>query len=151
MKLHAVDYVDSASSLPGPAQTLHMSREREVELRFFYWILVNGCRILLLFEFHYDPESDWYEARVSLGKHIIGYLHGYANRGWNPQVNNIWVHEQHRRKGIGSFMMSKIGDYFGQAPLPGTPIEDNEAAKGFWKNYTEATSGRFRKRERPPE
>ena len=86
-------------------------------------------------ELKYEEETDWYEVRVFHGEELIGYCHGYANKGWTPQVNNIWVAEAYRRKGIGSAMMAKVESIFGQIPLPATPIEDNEAAKGFWKNY----------------
>ena len=106
-----------------------------MQLRFFFQTRRQGFRTLLLLEFLYDEEIDWYEVRVFRGEEIIGYVHGYANRGWAPQVNNIWVAEKHRRQGIGSVMMGKIEEYFGQIPLPATPIEDNPAARGFWKNY----------------
>lgn len=106
-----------------------------MNLRFYIETQDNGCRTLLLMELNYEEEMDWYEVRVFRGEEIIGYVHGYANSGWTPQVNNIWVTEGYRRKGIGSAMMAKVESYFGQIPLPATPIEDNEAAKGFWGNY----------------
>lgn len=106
-----------------------------MRFRLFFEAEDSGYRTLLALEFLYEEEIDWYEVRVFRGEEIIGYIHGYANSGWTPQVNNIWVAEKYRRKGIGSMMMSKVEDYFGQIPLPATPIEDNEAARGFWKNY----------------
>jgi len=95
----------------------------------------NAYRTLLVMEFQYDDETDWYEVRVFRGPEIIGYMHGYGNRGWTPQVNNVWVAERFRRRGIGSAMMGKADSYFGQIPVPGTPIEDNDAARGFWRTY----------------
>lgn len=120
-----------------------------MQLRLFFEVDTQGFRTLLLLEFLYDEEIDWYEARVFRGEEIIGYVHGYANRGWAPQVNNIWVAEKHRRHGIGSVMMSKVEEYFGQIPLPATPIEDNPAARGFWKNYMQIS--RARAKEQQPE
>lgn len=110
-----------------------------MRFRLFFDIDDQGHRRLFALEFFYDEEIDWYEVRVFLGEEIVGYLHGYANRGWTPQVNNVWVVEKFRRKGIASMMMSKVEDYFGQIPLPATRIEDNEAARGFWKNYMKGT------------
>lgn len=106
-----------------------------MQFRLFVEPKGSGFRTLLLLEFLYEEEIDWYEVRVLSGEDVIGYVHGYANRGWAPQVNNIWVAEKHRRQGIGTIMMSKIGEYFGQIPLPATPIEDNPAARGFWRNF----------------
>lgn len=96
-------------------------------------------------EFQYDDMTDWYEVRVFRGSEVIGYMHGYGNRDWTPQVNNIWVADRFRRRGIGSGMMAKVESYFGQIPVPGTPIEDNEAARGFWAYYM---SGKFRTEDR---
>lgn len=110
-----------------------------MNLRFYIETEDSGCRTLLLMELNYEDETDWYEVRVFRGEEIIGYVHGYANRGWTPQVNNIWVTEVYRRRGIGSAMMAKVESLFGQIPLPATPIEDNEAAKGFWKNYMKSS------------
>jgi ribosomal protein S18 acetylase RimI-like enzyme len=106
-----------------------------MQFRLFFHREEKGFQQLFVLEFTYDRETDWYEARVFRGSQVIGYVHGYANRGWTPQVNNIWVDERYRRRGIGSFMMAKVEDAFGQIPLPATPIEDNDAARGFWKNY----------------
>lgn len=111
-----------------------------MQFRLFFEIPLGGCRTLFLLEFLYEEEVDWYEVRAFLGREIVGYVHGYANRGWAPQVNNIWVSERLRRRGIATAMMSKIEDYFGQVPLPGTPIVNNEAARAFWKKYLESTS-----------
>ena len=108
---------------------------RNVRLRMFFELMLNNFRTLLLLNFEYDEEMDWYEVKVSRGQQVIGYVHGYGNHGWNPQVNNIWVNRRYRRKGLGSLMMSKVEQYFGQVPLPGTPISDNEPARRFWKNY----------------
>ncbi|MEW6137228.1 MAG: GNAT family N-acetyltransferase [Thermodesulfobacteriota bacterium] len=124
-----------------------------MDYRFFVESYENGCRTLLLMELTYDRDLDWYQIRVFLGEEMIGYVHGYANKGWTPQVNNIWVAENHRRKRIASAMMAKLEDFFGQIPLPATPIEDNEAAKGFWSTFTKGTwveQGEKRAR-RPPE
>jgi ribosomal protein S18 acetylase RimI-like enzyme len=112
-----------------------------VEFRHFFEFVENKYRTLLVMEFQYDDKTDWYEVRVFRGSEIIGYMHGYGNRDWTPQVNNIWVADRFRRRGIGSGMMAKVESYFGQIPVPGTPIEDNEAARGFWRYYT---SGKFR-------
>lgn len=109
--------------------------EKGAGFRFFFEVREKAFKRLLLLEFHYDEEIDWYEVKVYRATEIVGYVHGYANRGWTPQVNNIWVEERFRRKGIASMMMSKVDDYFGEIPLPATPIEDNEAARAFWKNY----------------
>ncbi|MDQ7783955.1 MAG: GNAT family N-acetyltransferase [Desulfomonilaceae bacterium] len=119
-----------------------------MQFRLFFEHKGSGFRTLLLLEFLYEEETDWYEVRVFRGEEIIGYVHGYANRGWTPQVNNIWVAETYRRQGIGSFMMSKIEEYFGQIPLPATPIEDNTAARGFWKLYM--SGSRVRNNEDEP-
>lgn len=119
-----------------------------MQFRLFFEPKGPGFRTLLLLEFVYEEDMDWYEIRVSRGEEVIGYVHGYANRGWTPQVNNIWVAERYRRQGIGSTMMSKIEDYFGQIPLPATPIEDNPAARGFWKNYMKDSWARDHKDER---
>lgn len=113
----------------------HDNIRKDVRFRFFFEVRERAFKRLLLLEFRYDEEIDWYELRVYRATEIIGYVHGYANRGWTPQVNNIWVEERFRRKGIGSEMMSRVEDYFGEIPLPATPIEDNEAARAFWKNY----------------
>lgn len=91
-------------------------------------------------EFRHDDEMDWYELRIFRGEHIIGYLHGYANKGWTPQVNNIWVDERFRRRKLATTMINQVESYFGQAPLPGTKIFDNEAARGFWKKIMERES-----------
>jgi GNAT superfamily N-acetyltransferase len=115
-----------------------------VQFRHFFEAKRWGFRTLLLLEFQYDDETDWYEVRVYRGEEIIGYIHGYANRGWAPQVNNIWVTEKYRRQGIASVMMTKVEEFFGQVPLPATPIEDNVAARGFWKNYMKSSWERKR-------
>jgi GNAT superfamily N-acetyltransferase len=111
------------------------SMKKAVRFRFFFEVREKAFKTLLLLEFHYDEEIDWYELKVYRGTEIVAYVHGYANRGWTPQVNNIWVEKRFRRKGIASVMMSKVEDYFGEIPLPATPIEDNDAARAFWKNY----------------
>jgi len=111
-----------------------------VQFRLFFEIPLGECRTLFLLEFLYEEEVDWYEVKVSLGQEIVGYVHGYANRGWAPQVNNIWVSERLRRRGIATVMMTKIEDYFGQVPLPATPIGDNEAARAFWRKYLKINS-----------
>jgi len=110
-------------------------RHRDVHLRMFFELTLRGFRTLLLMNFEYDEELDWYELKVARGQDVIAYMHGYGNHGWNPQVNNIWVSHRFRRKGVGSFMMSRVEQFFGQVPLPGTPISDNEPARLFWKNY----------------
>jgi ribosomal protein S18 acetylase RimI-like enzyme len=115
-----------------------------LEFRHFFEFVENKYRTLLVMEVQYDDETDWYEVRVFRGGEIIGYMHGYGNRGWAPQVNNIWVAERFRRRGIGSAMMTKVESYFGHIPVPGTPIKDNEAARAFWKHYT---FGEFRTRK----
>lgn len=109
-----------------------------MEFRQFFELPDKNYEALLLLDFEHDEESDWYEVRLFHGEELIGYLHGYGNRGWNPQVNNVWVNEKYRRKGIGSAMMSRVEDHFGQAPLPATRIEDNPAARGFWTKYLRA-------------
>jgi ribosomal protein S18 acetylase RimI-like enzyme len=113
-----------------------------MEFRFFLELTENKFRTLLVLEFTYEDETDWYEVRVFRGSQIVGYLHGYGNRGWSPQVNNIWVADKFRRRGIATAMMSRVEAYFGQIPVPGTPIEDNPAARGFWKKYREGRLAR---------
>ncbi len=107
-----------------------------MQFRFFFELPGEEYRTLVLLEFKYDEEIDWYEIKAFRGEEVIGYINGYANHGWAPQVNNLWVAEKHRRKGIASQLMCKIEEYFGQAPLPATPISDSEEAHGFWSNYT---------------
>jgi ribosomal protein S18 acetylase RimI-like enzyme len=107
-----------------------------LQFRFFFELPGEKYPTLLLLEFQYDKEIDWYEIKVYRGDETIAYVNGYANQGWAPQVNNLWVSENYRRKGIASEMISKVEDYFGQAPLPATPITDSEEARGFWSNYT---------------
>jgi GNAT superfamily N-acetyltransferase len=119
-----------------------------VEFRLFFEFTQHGFRTLLLVTFRYDEEIDWYEVKVFRGQVSIGYVHGYANQGWNPQVNNIWVRERFRRKGIGSLMMARVEDYFGQVPLPGTPISDNEPARLFWRNYISGRPSRHKDGEK---
>jgi len=102
----------------------------------FFQVPDQVFNTLFVMEFVYEEETDWYEVKVFHGSEIIGYVHGYGNRGWVPQVNNIWVMEKFRGRGIAGAMISKVEAYFGQAPVPGTPIEDNEAAKEFWRKYT---------------
>lgn len=109
--------------------------EKQLHFRLFFELPYEGYEALFLWKFQYDEETDWYEGRVFRGDELAGYMHGYANRGWNPQVNNIWVAERFRRKGIASEMMARIESFFGQAPLPGTRVEDNPAAKAFWDKY----------------
>ncbi len=108
-----------------------------VHFHFFFELSDEKYPTLLLLEFQYDEDVDWYEIKTYSGEEVIGYINGYANHGWAPQVNNLWVSERYRRKGIASQMMSKMEEYFGQAPLPATPIADSEEARGFWSNYTE--------------
>ncbi len=107
-----------------------------MRFRFFFELPGEKYPILLLLKFRYDKEIDWYEIKVYRGQETIAYVNGYANQGWAPQVNNLWVSENYRRKGIASRMMSKVEDYFGQAPLPATPIADSEEARVFWSKYT---------------
>jgi GNAT superfamily N-acetyltransferase len=125
------------------------SRYHDVRFRMFFELMLNNFRTLLLLNFEYDEEMDWYEVKVSRGQQVIGYVHGYGNHGWNPQVNNIWVSRRFRRKGLGSLMMSKVEHYFGQVPLPGTPISDNEPARLFWKNYLTGRPSLKRKVAKP--
>jgi GNAT superfamily N-acetyltransferase len=106
-----------------------------VRFNFYFDIEHQGLRIILLLKFRYNIATDWYQARVFRGDDVIGYTHGYANRAWSPQVNNIWVAAPFRRKGIASTMMARVEDYFGQVPLPATRIADNDAARRFWENY----------------
>ena len=113
-----------------------------MQFRFFFELPSEKYPTLLLLEFQYDKEIDWYEIKVYRGDETIAYVNGYANQGWAPQVNNLWVSENYRRKGIASEMISKVGDYFGQVPLPATPIADSEEARGFWSNYTGDRSGK---------
>ncbi len=94
-----------------------------------------------MLELQHDSEMDWYEVRVFRGAELVGYVHGYANQGWSPQVNNIWVSTEHRRKGIATLMMSKLEDYTGQTPMPATPIDDNPAARSFWSKYSGSENG----------
>ena len=122
---------------------------RDIQFRMFFELMVNNFRTLLLLNFEYDEEMDWYEVKVSRGQQVIAYVHGYGNQGWNPQVNNIWVARRFRRKGLGSLMMSKVEHYFGQVPLPGTPISDNEPARLFWKNYLTGAPSLKRKNSKP--
>ncbi len=107
-----------------------------MQFRMFFQIPDKTFHTLFVMEFVYEEEMDWYEVKIFHGSEIIGYVHGYGNRGWAPQVNNIWVLDKFRRRGMASAMMSKVEAYFGQMPVPGTPIEDNDAAKGFWKKYS---------------
>lgn len=95
-----------------------------------------------MLELQHDSEMDWYEVRVFRGPELVGYVHGYANQGWNPQVNNIWVSEAYRRKGVASLMMAKLEDYTGQTPIPATPIDDNPAARAFWEKFTRDDDGK---------
>ncbi len=95
----------------------------------------KGFRSLFMLEFQHDQDMDWYEVRVYSGSSLVGYVHGYANQGWNPQVNNIWVTEALRRRGLGTIMMAKVEDYSGQLPEPATPIDDNEPAQAFWAKF----------------
>ena len=111
-----------------------------MQFRFFFELPGDKYPILLLLEFQYDKEIDWYEVKVFRGEEVIAYLNGYANQGWAPQVNNLWVAEAFRRKGIASQMMTKVEEYFGQVPLPATPVADNEAARSFWDNYAAGRS-----------
>jgi ribosomal protein S18 acetylase RimI-like enzyme len=111
--------------------------EMIVHFRFFFELWDEKYPTLLLLEFHYDEDIDWYEIKTYRGEEVIGYINGYANHGWAPQANNLWVSEKYRRKGVASKMMSKVEEYFGQAPLPATPIADSDEARGFWSNYTE--------------
>jgi GNAT superfamily N-acetyltransferase len=126
-------FQDTGASPPG---------YKEVQFRLFFELTQHNFRTLLLLTFQYHEEMDWYEVKVFRGQEMIGYTHGYANQGWNPQVNNIWVLKNFRRKGIGSLMMARVEDYFGQVPLPGTPISDNEPARLFWRNYVTGRSDR---------
>ncbi|GEM_PF-1862637 len=103
--------------------------------RQFVEVFDKGFKTLFMLEFQHDKDVDWYEVRVYRGTDLVGYLHGYANQGWNPQVNNIWVARRLRRRGLGSLMMSKVVDYSGQVPMPATAIDDNRAARAFWKGY----------------
>jgi predicted acetyltransferase len=119
-----------------------------VAFRLFFEIPDNGYNIILLLEFWYDRETDWYETTVLCGEEVAGYLHGYANQGWAPQVNNIWVAERFRRRGIGSRMMAKVGEFFGQVPLPATPIKDSKAAKAFWKRFITQRQGRISEKDK---
>jgi ribosomal protein S18 acetylase RimI-like enzyme len=105
--------------------------------RQFIEVYDQGFRTLFMLELQHDSEMDWYEVRVFRGQELVGYVHGYANQGWNPQVNNIWVSEPFRRKGIGSLMMEKLEDYTGQSPIPATPIDDNPAARAFWSKHAD--------------
>lgn len=142
--LQRVRRLDAGSAEPPvalrPEERAQTPGYRELEFRLFFEMNQHNFRTLLLLTFRYHEELDWYEVKVFRGQEMIGYTHGYANQGWNPQVNNIWVLEQFRRKGIGSLMMARVEDYFGQVPLPGTPISDNEPARLFWRNFL---SGRF--------
>lgn len=104
-------------------------------LRFFFELTVDGLGTLFLLEFDYDREWDRYEMNVYCGGAPVGYCHGYGNKGWNPQVNNIWVTESLRRRGIATIMLSKVEDYFSHLPFPGTKIADNQAARSFWRSY----------------
>jgi ribosomal protein S18 acetylase RimI-like enzyme len=113
-----------------------------VQFRFFFKLPQDAYFALYQLEFLYDLDFDWYEVRVSLGQETVGYVHGYANKGWDPQVNNIWVAEKFRRRGIASVMLSRVEDYFGHSPLPATRIEDNDAAKAFWKKRFDRSSFR---------
>ena len=107
-----------------------------MHFRFFFELSDEKYPMLLL-EFQYDEDIDWYEIKTYRGEEVIGYINGYANQGWAPQVNNLWVSDRYRRRGIASQMMSKVEEYFGQAPLPATPIADSEEARCFWSNYTQ--------------
>jgi GNAT superfamily N-acetyltransferase len=106
-----------------------------VQYRQFVEVYDRGFKTLFMLEFQHDKDVDWYEVRIYRGADLVGYLHGYANQGWSPQVNNIWVARRFRRKGLGSLMMSKVTDYAGQVPMPATPVEDNHAAHAFWKRF----------------
>ena len=111
-----------------------------MQFRFFFELPGDKYPTLLLLEFQYDKEIDWYEVKVFRGEEVIAYLNGYANQGWAPQVNNLWVAEAFRRKGLASQMMTKVEEYFGIVPLPATPVADNEAARSFWDNYAAGRS-----------
>jgi len=113
-----------------------------VQFRLFFKLPQDAYFSMYQLEFFYDLDFDWYEVRVSLGQETVGYVHGYANRGWVPQVNNIWVSERFRRRGIASVMLSRLEEYFGHSPVPATPIEDNDAAKAFWKKHFDRGSFR---------
>lgn len=118
--------------------------ESQLHFRLFFELPHEGYHALYLWKFQYDEETDWYEGRVFRGEELVGYMHGYANRGWNPQVNNIWVSEGSRRKGVASAMMARVENYFGQVPLPGTRVEDNPAARGFWDKYLSGKGVNFK-------
>ncbi len=124
-------------ALVGNFPTIAWPEEMIVHFRFFFELSDEQYPILLLLEFQYDEDIDWYEIKTYRGEEVIGYINGYANQGWAPQANNLWVSERYRRKGIASQMMSKVEEYFGQAPLPATPITDSNEARGFWSNYTQ--------------
>jgi GNAT superfamily N-acetyltransferase len=113
-----------------------MAEEMIVHCRFFFELPDEKYPTLLLLDFQYDEDIDWYEIKTYRGDEVIGYINGYANHGWAPQANNLWVSERYRRKRIATQMMSKIEEYFGQAPLPATPVVDSEEAREFWSNYT---------------
>jgi GNAT superfamily N-acetyltransferase len=135
---------ESSETQPSSPPDTRGVQFRQVEFRLFFEFTQHGFRTLLLVTFRYDEEIDWYEVKVFRGQELIGYVHGYANQGWNPQVNNIWVQERFRRRGIGSLMMARVEDYFGQVPLPGTPISDNEPARLFWRNYVNGRPSRHK-------
>lgn len=88
-----------------------------------------------MLDFEYDEAVDWYEAKIWREGEVVGYINGYANHGWAPQVNNVWVAESYRRKGVATHMMAAIEEEFGQMPLPATPISDTDAARRFWDKY----------------
>ena len=128
-------------ALDYPAHSKNSSAmENQLHFRLFFELPHEGYRALFLWKFQYDEETDWYEGRVFRGEELVGYMHGYANRGWNPQVNNIWVAEGFRRKGVASAMMARVENFFGQSPLPGTRVEDNHAARAFWDKYLSGKS-----------
>jgi len=127
---------------PGDKGRLIGNEPPVVQFRLFFKLPQDDYYSLYQLEFFYDLDFDWYEVRVSLGHETIAYVHGYANRGWDPQVNNIWVAEKFRRRGVASVMLSRVEEYFGHSPIPATRIEDNDAARAFWKKHLDRGSFR---------
>ena len=119
-----------------------------MQFRMFFQIPDKIFHAMFVMEFIYDEEMDWYEVKMFQGSEIIGYVHGYGNRGWAPQVNNIWVMEKFRRSGIASAMMSKVEAYFGQIPVPGRGSKIMKLPKGSGRNICPAG---LRKRKPEPQ
>lgn len=72
---------------------------------------------------------------MSKGKKRVAKCEGSGNEGWRPQVNNIWVHEGFRRRGVATLMLSKLERHFGFRPVPTGALGENSPEAAFWEKY----------------